>query len=89
MKKIRYKRGVIVERDETGEDKIEIDAGRMGKVKDVDSHFEFEDDKVILEKRMDGDFEGKAFYLTATYDWVLCEDNKEVVCLIPLKKETE
>jgi hypothetical protein len=41
----------------------------------------------FITRRSGGEFEGKALYLDFEYDWVLGEDKKGCIVLIPLEKE--
>lgn len=37
--------------------------------------------------RATGELKGKAFYLDKYYDWIIVKDSKDILCLLPLKKE--
>lgn len=90
MNKIRHRSGVIVEKDDESNSIIEIDAGRLGRINiDLNSHFTFDKERIPFAVREGGIFAGKALYLTDRFDWVLCSDDKGVICLAPLRKGRE
>lgn len=39
-----------------------------------------------IEPRSYGFLAGKAFYLSDCYDWIIVNDNRGMLCLVPLKK---
>jgi hypothetical protein len=42
--------------------------------------------KIMITDRFEGDFAGKAFYLSELYDWEFGVDNKGTLILVPLQK---
>ena len=44
------------------------------------------DGNIGIVGRTGGEFQGKSFYLNYQFDWIIREDDRGVLCLIPLKK---
>ena len=44
------------------------------------------DHTMLLERRVSGSFENRAFFLSSDFDWIIGKDDCEHLVLIPLKK---
>ena len=68
-------------------DPYNIDAKTLVKIKD-NGGFDVDGRTSAIQIRTsNGMFQGKAFYLSDRWDWVVGKDEKGMICLIPLNKE--
>lgn len=70
MNGIKYKR--LVPKNEESTD---VDMTRTVRISDFN-----------LKIRSEGEFRGRAIYLTNDYDWVIGVDSEDQICLIPLNR---
>ena len=71
--------------------------GRIKEVLFSENLIEFDEDQLVdvrkkginIDIRNSFSFEGKAFFLSSFYDWIIVLDSKENLCLVPTKKKRE
>jgi len=66
---------------------INIDNGRMVQVKDSGAGFKADGVIAPIQKRDEGEFAGKAFYLNNTFDWEFGYDSFGLLIIVPLKRK--
>jgi hypothetical protein len=68
-------------------DAITIDPDLMMKVRQVNDEFFVNNITNPIQKRDEGEFAGKAFYLNCRFDWEFGYDSFGLIVLVPLKKK--
>ena len=81
--KIKYSKLEI--REEKEENMVAIDKTRLVEIEEKFQLHLTRRDYAVIQHRQDGPFEGKAIYLSPRYDWVLGEDDRGAICLVPLE----
>ena len=76
---------MIVEPDAAAKS-IDVDPDRLRRVKDAGDGFSVDGNFVPIQRRDEGEFADKAFYLNNTFDWEFGYDSFGLLVLVPLKK---
>jgi hypothetical protein len=76
----KIKRAVVIDAPDEEDDKaIEIPHNKLVVVTECDKP---------VECRKRGNLKYRSFYLSEIYDWKIVKDDRGIICLLPLKKES-
>ena len=65
---------------------INVDPDKMVRVREHENGFKADSVTAPIQTRDEGEFQGKAFYLSNTFDWEFGYDSFGLLVIVPLKK---